>query len=75
MSQIQDFAPSDSSVRALINKLEDGAYETIINIKAAHGDFVASANQMDIVAALKEAKEDMMDRLTDWKIRRFKHAD
>jgi len=75
MAQIRDSAPSDSSIRALINKLEDGTHQTIINIKAAQGDFISSASQNSLVSSLKEAKEEIMDRLVDWKIRRFKHVE
>lgn len=75
MSQIQDLAPSDSSIRAIISKLEDGTHQAIIAIKAVQGDFVAEAKQFGLVQSLNEAREGILDRLTEWKFRRFKNAD
>lgn len=75
MSQIQDLAPSDSCVRAAINKLEDGTHRAIISIKAVQGDFIAEALQSDLVQSLNQAREGILDRLTEWKFRRFKSAE
>lgn len=75
MSQIQDLAPSDSTVRAIINKLEDGTHQVIIAIKAVQGDFIAEAKQFDLVQSLNQAREGILDRLTEWKFRRFKNLE
>jgi hypothetical protein len=70
MSRIDDLAPSDSKTHAIINLLADGTYHTIIAISALCGQFKVEATARSLVSSLKEAQEDMLNTLAEWKRQR-----
>lgn len=72
MSNVDDLAPSDSHVNAVISQLADGTYHTIIAIKAACGHFYAEAKTSSLVLSLKHAQKNMLKNLEEWKSLRFK---
>ena len=71
MSRIDDLAPYDSNIKAIINLLDDGTYHTIIAINAICGYFKSEATTTSLVSSLGQAQQSMLKTLADWKERRF----
>ncbi|CAN5643139.1 hypothetical protein BH10BDE1_BH10BDE1_11630 [soil metagenome] len=79
MSRIDDLVPSDAKVYAIINRLADGTYHTLIPVRAAdarfsEGKFFTEAKTSSLVSSLKEAQGEMLKKLRDWKSNRFPEA-
>ena len=70
-SMIQDLAPADSSVMMIVNKLSDGTFHTIIDIKALCGKFYSEAKEISSLASIKQAKNVVLGKILDWKKIRF----
>ena len=73
MSKVDDLAPSDSRVDAVINLLTDGTYHTVIAINAITGKFKSEAKTRTLVSSLKQAQRSMLTILAEWKGTRFEN--
>lgn len=71
MSHVDELAPSDSSVNAMINQLADGTFHTIIAIQAACGRFYAEAKTASLLSSLHQAEKNILKSLASWKNVRF----
>jgi hypothetical protein len=71
MSRIDDLAPYNSNINAIINLLADGTYHTSIAIHAFCGQFNTEATTSSLVSSLGQAQKSMLAELTEWKKRRF----
>lgn len=71
MSNVDDLAPSDSSVNAMINQLADGTFHTIIAIQATCGRFFAEAKTTSLMSSLHQAEKNILKSLASWKNVRF----
>lgn len=76
MSRIDELAPSDATVSAIIRRLANGSYHTIIPVRAtdsnfASGSFFAEGNDLSLAASLKSAQAKMLEKLRKWKLERF----
>lgn len=76
MSRIDDLAPSDASVSAIIHRLADGNYHTMIPVKATDarfstGLFFSEAKHHSLTTSLKSAQAKMLKKLRKWKEKRF----
>lgn len=71
MSHVDELAPSDSSVNAIINQLADGTFHTIIAIQAACGRFYAEAKTASLLSSLHQAERNILKTLANWKNVRF----
>jgi hypothetical protein len=71
MSHVDELAPSDSSVNAMINQLADGTFHTIIAIQAACGRFYAEAKTSSLTSSLHQAQKNILKSLATWKNVRF----
>jgi len=71
MSHVDELAPSDSSVNAMINQLADGTFHTIIAIQAACGRFYAEAKNSSLLTSLHQAEKNILKSLASWKNVRF----
>ncbi len=70
-SMIQDLAPADSTVSMIVNKMADGTFHTIIEIKALCGKFYSEAKEITSLASIKTAKNTVLAKILDWKRLRF----
>ena len=73
MSKVDDLAPSDSHVDAVIKLLTDGTYHTTIAINAICGNFQSQAKTRTLVSSLKQAQRSMLAILAEWKGTRFEN--
>ena len=71
MSNIDELAPSDANVNAMIDRHADGTYHAFIAIRASCGQFFAEAKTTNLMTALKQAQNKIMDSLDNWKGTRF----
>ncbi|MBC7419690.1 MAG: hypothetical protein H7328_03085 [Bdellovibrio sp.] len=71
LSMIEDLAPADSTVSMIVNKLADGTYHTIIDIKSFCGKFYSEAKEITSLASIKTAKNTVLSKILDWKKKRF----
>lgn len=71
MTLVDDLAPSDANVNAMIDRLEDGTYHAFIAIQASCGKFFAEAKTANLTTSLKQAQNKILDRLVSWKGTRF----
>ena len=76
MSRIDDLAPSDAKVSAIIKKLADGTYHTLIPVLAtderfSNGKFYAEAKTNSMLSSLRAAQAEILTKLRDWKANRF----
>ena len=71
MSRIDDLAPSDASVSAIIQRRPDGMFHTLIPIRAAGGSFFSEAQTNSLISSLRAAQSEMLSKLRDWKQSRF----
>lgn len=71
MSTIDDLAPSDANVNAIINRLADGTYHTYIAIQATCGKFYAEARSGNLMMSLRQAQKEILNSLSSWKGTRF----
>ncbi len=70
-SMVQDLAPADSNISMIVNKLADGTFHTIIDIKSFCGKFYCEAKELTSVNSIKEAKNKVLGKISDWKKQRF----
>ena len=70
-SMIQDLAPADSTISMIVNKMADGTYHTIIDIKSFCGKFYSEAKELSSLASIKTAKNAVLGKILDWKKLRF----
>ncbi len=70
-SMIQDLAPADSTVSMIVNKMADGTFHTIIEIKALCGKFYSEAKEMTSLSSIKTAKNTVLAKILEWKKLRF----
>lgn len=73
MYRIDDLAPYDSHVSAVINLLADGSYHTVIGINALCGKFQSEGKTLSLVSSVKQAHKTMLTVLADWKKNRFNY--
>ena len=73
MSTIDDLAPSDANVNAVIHRLADGTFHTLIAIQATCGKFYAEAKNGNLLSSLRQAQNNMIHSLDTWKLSRFAH--
>lgn len=76
MSRIDDLAPSDASVSAIINRLADGTYHTLIPVRSAEsrfagGQFYAEAKTRSLLSSLMQAQAEVLKKLGEWKRERY----
>ena len=71
MSHVNELAPSDSNVNAMISQLTDGTFHTIIGIQAACGRFYAEAKTSSLLSSLHQAEQNILKSLASWKNIRF----
>ena len=71
LSRIDDLAPSDSHIEAIISLLKDGTYHSIIAINAVCGRFQSEAKTNSLVSSLNQAQRSMLLILSEWKGQRF----
>lgn len=76
LSRIDDLAPSDAKVTAIISRMADGMYHTLIPVRAsdsrfADGSFYAEARTKSLISSVKQAQAEMLNKLKDWKASRF----
>lgn len=71
MSRIDDLAPSDASVSAMIERSSDGMFHTLIPIRGSGGSFVSEARTNSLISSLRAAQREMLSKLRDWKEHRF----
>lgn len=76
MSRIDDLAPSDANVTAIIQQLADGTYLTRIPVRAADGvfadgQFYSEAKNGSLLASLRAAQVEILNKLSEWKRNRF----
>lgn len=71
MSNVDELAPSDSSVNAMISQLADGTFHSIIAIQAACGRFYAEAKTSSLLSSLHQAERNILKSLASWKNVRF----
>lgn len=67
-------APSDSFVRATINRIVDGtgeAFEGIFRITSSAGTFLVHERDTDVFRLVERLRENIGGQLTDWKMHRF----
>ena len=67
MSRIDDMAPSDAKVSAIIRQLADGTYHTLIPVlatdeKFSRGQFFSEAKTHSLVSSLRAAQAEMLPR-------------
>jgi hypothetical protein len=79
MSRIDELVPSDAKVSALINRLADGTYHTLIPVRAADGPFAdgqfyTEAKTRSLISSLRAAQSEMLRKLKEWKVGRFSEA-
>ncbi len=76
MSRIEELAPSDAKVSAIIKRLADGTYHTMIPVLAtderfSNGKFYAEAKTNSMMSSLRAAQAEMLGKLREWKANRF----
>lgn len=71
MSTVDDLAPSDANVNAMIDRLSDGSFHVFIAIQASCGKFFAEAKAGNLLVSLREAQNKILDSLDSWKGSRF----
>ena len=71
MFHIDELAPSDANVNAMIDRHPDGTYHAFIAIQASCGKFFAEAKTTNLMTSLKQAQNKIMDSLANWKGTRF----
>ena len=79
MARIDELVPSDARVCAIINRLADGTYHTLIPVRAADsrfadGKFYSEAKTRSLISSLKAAQTEILKKLNDWKTDRFNEA-
>ena len=70
-SIIEDLAPSDSNVKMIVNKMADGTFHTIIDIKSFCGKFYSEAKELTSMNSIISAKNTVLGKISDWKKLRF----
>ena len=71
MGLIDDLSPSDSTVQAIIDRVSDGTYKTIISVKGFCGAFDSESSGLSLLSSLKKAHRGVLDNLSAWKRQRF----
>lgn len=71
MANIDDLAPSDANVNAMIDRHADGTYHAFIAIQASCGKFFAEAKTTNLMTSLIQAQNKILDSLDTWKGTRF----
>ncbi|MBC7457453.1 MAG: hypothetical protein H7235_04190 [Bdellovibrionaceae bacterium] len=71
MSAVDDLAPSDANVNAMIDRHADGTYHAFIAIQASCGKFFAEAKTTSLMTSLKQAQNKILSSLDTWKGTRF----
>ena len=70
-TMIEDLAPADSTVSMIVNKMADGTFHTIIDIKSFCGKFYSEAKDLSSLNSIKAAKNTVLNKISDWKKLRF----
>jgi uncharacterized membrane protein len=70
-SMIEDLAPSDSNVQMIVNKMADGTFHTIIEIKSFCGKFYSEAKELTSMNSIKSAKNAVLGKISEWKKLRY----
>ena len=68
---INDLAPSNSFVAALVDQSMDGTYKASISVDAVCGNFHVESSDNSLISSFKKAQKDLIKNLSEWKTHRF----
>jgi hypothetical protein len=68
---VTDLSPSDAWVRAIVDRVSDGTYRSIISVKGFSGEFDSESSGFSLLASLKKAQRNLLNSIKDWKKHRF----
>ena len=58
MGLINDLSPSDSTVQAVVDRISDGSFKTIISVKGFCGNFNSESSSFSLLSSLKKLKRE-----------------
>ncbi len=73
LSQVAEFSPSDSSVRAEL-EMKEGLYNANIEIHSQELNFKTEKSDGSVVSLLGDIKEELMEQINAWKKMRIVEA-
>jgi len=71
LNLIDEMAPSDSSVQAIVDRVSDGTFKVNIVIRAFVGSFISEEAGFSPLTSFMKAQKSILSRLDEWKKDRF----